>query len=146
MVRVHELVPRQVWKKRYEQINAFEKMLYEEGTTILKFFLHISPDEQKKRLFDRLKDETKQWKFNPGDLKERQLWKKYMEAYEEVLTRTSTDYAPWFLVPADRKWYRDWVVSNTIIDTLKNLDMKYPKPAFDVDATLRDFDDQTGIL
>lgn len=145
VVRVHELVTPVVWKKRYEQINAFEKMLYEEGMTILKFFLHISPDEQKQRLRDRLKGETKQWKFNPGDLTERQLWKKYMQAYEDVLSLTSTDYAPWFIVPADRKWYRDWVVATTIIDTLKNLEMKYPKPAFDVEATLSDFDDQTEI-
>jgi PPK2 family polyphosphate:nucleotide phosphotransferase len=145
VVRVHELVPPEVWKKRYDQINAFEKMAYEEGTTILKFFLHISPEEQKKRLLARLKDETKQWKFNPADLKERQLWKIYMQAYEEVLTRTSTDYAPWFLIPADKKWYRDWAVATIIIDTLKDLGMKYPKPAFDLEATLRDFDNQAGI-
>ncbi len=144
-VRVHELVPPAEWKRRYKQINAFEKMLSEEGTTILKFFLHISPDEQKKRLHDRLKDETKQWKFNPGDLKERQLWKKYTKAYEDVLSLTSTGYAPWYVVPSDRKWYRDWVVATTIVDTLKNLDMKYPKPAFDVAAALRDFDSQTEI-
>jgi polyphosphate kinase 2 (PPK2 family) len=96
-------------------------------------------------LLDRLKDETKQWKFNPGDLKERQLWKKYMHAYEEVLTLTSTDYAPWFIVPADRKWYRDWVVATAIVEALKNLKMAYPKPAYDVEATLRDFDIQTKI-
>jgi PPK2 family polyphosphate:nucleotide phosphotransferase len=144
-VRVHELVPAEEWKQRYKQINAFEKMLSEEGTTILKFFLHISPDEQKQRLRDRLKDETKQWKFNPGDLKERQLWKKYMQAYEDVLSLTSTAYAPWYVVPADHKWYRDWVVAGTIIEGLKDLDMKYPKPAFDVEATLRDFDAQTKM-
>lgn len=141
VVRVHEIVPPEVWKLRYEQINAFEKMLSEEGTTILKFFLNISPDEQKQRLLDRLKDKTKQWKFNPNDLKERQLWKKYMQAYEDVLSRTSTDYAPWYIVPGNRKWYRDWVVATTIIDALKNLDMKYPKPDFDVEATLKGFDD-----
>lgn len=145
IVRVHELVPPDEWKQRYEQINNFEKMLYEEGTTVIKFFLHISPDEQKQRLYDRLKDETKHWKFNPEDLKERQFWKKYMHAYEDVLSLTSTDYAPWFIVPADRKWYRDWVIATTIIDTLKNLDMKYPKPAFDVKATLRDFNTLTEI-
>jgi PPK2 family polyphosphate:nucleotide phosphotransferase len=146
VVRVHELVLPKVWKQRYKQINAFEKMLSEEGTTILKFFLHISPDEQKQRLYERLKDESKQWKFNPGDLKERQLWNKYMQAYEDVLSLTSTDYAPWYVVPADRKWYRDWVVARTIIDTLKNLDMKYPKPEFDVDAILRDFEKQAGNI
>jgi PPK2 family polyphosphate:nucleotide phosphotransferase len=145
VVRVHELVAPEVWKQRFDQINAFEKMLSEEGTTILKFYLHISPEEQKQRLLDRLKDETKQWKFNPGDLKERQLWKNYMQAYQEVLNLTSTDYAPWFIVPADKKWYRDWVVATTIIDTLKNLDMAYPKPIFDVKATLKDFDSLTKI-
>jgi len=144
IVRVHKLIPPEVWKQRYEQINAFEKMLSEEGTTILKFFLNISPDEQKQRLLDRLKDKTKQWKFNPGDLKERQLWKKYMHAYEDVLSQTSTDYAPWYIVPGNRKWYRDWVVTTTIIDALKGLDMKYPKPDFDVEAVLRDFDDLAG--
>jgi len=144
IVRVHELVPPEVWKQRYEQINAFEKMLSEEGTTILKFFLNISPEEQKQRLIDRLKDKTKQWKFNPGDLKERQLWKKYMQAYEDVLSRTSTDYAPWYIVPGNRKWYRDWVVTTTIIDALKDLDMKYPTPGFDVDATLKDIEDLPG--
>ena len=144
IVRVHELIPPEVWKQRYEQINAFEKMLSEEGTTILKFFLNISPEEQKQRLIDRLKDETKQWKFNPGDLKERQLWKKYMQAYEDVLSRTSTDYAPWYIVPGNRKWYRDWVVTTTIIDALKDLDMKYPTPGFDVDATLKELEDLPG--
>ena len=144
IVRVHELIPPEVWKQRYEQINAFEKMLSEEGTTILKFFLNISPEEQKQRLIDRLKDKTKQWKFNPGDLKERQLWKKYMQAYEDVLSRTSTDYAPWYIVPGNRKWYRDWVVATTIIDTLKDLDLKYPTPIFDVDATLKDLENLTG--
>jgi PPK2 family polyphosphate:nucleotide phosphotransferase len=144
IVRVHNLIPPEVWEQRYDQINAFEKMLSEEGTTILKFFLNISPDEQKKRLLDRLKDKTKQWKFNPGDLKERKLWKKYMQAYEDVLSRTSTDHAPWYIVPADRKWYRDWVITTVIIDALKDLDMKYPKPDFDVDAILKDFDNLAG--
>lgn len=137
IVRVHELVPPAVWKARYEQINAFERMLTQEGTTILKFFLHISPDEQKTRLRARLEDETKQWKYNPGDLKERQLWKQYMQAYEDVLNRTSTEYAPWYIVPADRKWYRDWVVATVIVETLARLNMSYPKPAFDVSAALQ---------
>ena len=140
VVRVHQLVPPDEWKQRYEQINAFEKMLSEEGTTILKFFLHISPEEQTQRLLDRLKDDTKQWKFNPGDLSERKLWKEYMQAYEDLLNRTTTDHAPWFIVPADRKWYRDWVVATEIIRALKNLKMTYPKPAYDVDAALRELD------
>ncbi len=144
VVRVHELVPPEVWKQRYDQINAFERMLAQEGTTILKFFLHISPAEQKKRLLDRLKDETKQWKFNPGDLKERQLWKKYMQAYEDVLSRTSTEQAPWHIVPANKKWYRDWVVATALVETLEGLGMEYPKPDFDVEATLRDFESLAG--
>jgi PPK2 family polyphosphate:nucleotide phosphotransferase len=137
IVRVHELVPPEIWKDRYTQINAFEEMLTREGTTILKFFLHISPDEQKKRLQARLKDRTKQWKYNPGDMKERLLWKEYMEAYEAVLNKTSTDYAPWYIVPADRKWYRDLVVAGILVQTLKGLDMKYPKPDFDVEEELQ---------
>jgi PPK2 family polyphosphate:nucleotide phosphotransferase len=140
IVRVHELVPPEIWKDRYAQINAFEEMLTREGTTILKFFLHISPDEQKKRLAARLKDKTKQWKYNPGDLKERQLWRKYMEAYEAVLSKTSTEYAPWYLVPADRKWFRDLVVSGAIVQALKDLKMNYPTPEFDVDAALQALD------
>ena len=139
-VRVHQLITAEQCKARYKQINAFERMLAEEGTTILKFFLHISPQEQKKRLLARLKDDTKQWKYNPGDLKERQLWNEYMQAYEEVLRNTSTDYAPWYIVPSDRKWYRDWVVATTLVETLRTLKMKYPKPPFDVEATIRDFD------
>lgn len=146
VVRVHGLVPPEEWKLRFEQINAFEKMLSEEGTTILKFFMNISPDEQKKRLLARLKDETKQWKFNPNDFKERQLWKQYMQAYEDVLSQTSTDYAPWYIVPGDRKWYRDWVIAKTINDALKGLDMKYPKPDFDVAAILKDFDKLAGDI
>jgi PPK2 family polyphosphate:nucleotide phosphotransferase len=143
-VRVHQLITTEECKARYKQINAFERMLAEEGTTILKFYLHISPGEQKKRLLARLEDETKQWKYNPGDLKERQLWKQYMQAYEDVLRNTSTDYAPWYLVPSDRKWYRDWVVATTLVETLRDLKMKYPRPAFDVDATIRDFDTLAG--
>jgi len=140
VVRVHQLITAEECTARYKQINAFERMLAEEGTTILKFFLHISPQEQKKRLLARLKDDTKQWKYNPGDLKERQLWKEYMQAYEDVLSNTSTDYAPWYLVPSDRKWYRDWVVATTLVETLHDLKMKYPKPSFDVEAAIRDFD------
>jgi PPK2 family polyphosphate:nucleotide phosphotransferase len=142
IVRVHELVAPDVWKARYAQINAFEKMLTEEGATVLKFFLHISPEEQKKRLEARLQDKTKLWKYNPGDLKERQLWKQYMQAYEDVLSKTSTEYAPWYLIPADRKWYRDWVVATILVDTLRGLKMKYPKPPFDVEAAMRDLEAQ----
>jgi len=139
-VRVHELVPPKVWKARYDQINEFEKMLSQEGTLILKFFLNIGLDEQKRRLRARLLDETKQWKYNPGDLQERALWAQYMQAYEDALNKTSSEYAPWYVVPADHKWYRDWVVASVIVRALKELKMEYPTPSLDVAATLRDFD------
>ena len=128
VVRVHKLVPKDVWSKRYEHICAFEKELADEGTVIIKFFLHISKDEQKQRLEARLKDKNKNWKFNTGDLKERALWDDYMEAYEDALEKTSTDSAPWYVVPADKKWFRNWDVSDTIVRTLKQLDLKYPPP------------------
>ena len=139
-VSVHQLITADECKARYKQINDFERMLVEEGTTILKFFLHITPAEQKKRLLARLIDKTKQWKYNPQDLKERLLWMQYMQAYEDVLNNTSTDYAPWIIVPSDQKWYRDWVVATTLVETLNGLNMKYPVPPFDVEATIRDFD------
>ena len=126
VVRVHNLVPAETWRKRYEHINAFEKMLADEGTTILKFFLHISKDEQKERLLDRLKEPDKHWKFNPGDLEERKYWKDYTHAYEEALSQTSTDYAPWYVVPANRKWYRNLVIATLLVDTLKQLNPQPP--------------------
>ncbi len=128
IVRVRELVPAAVWRSRYAQINEFERMLSESGTTILKFFLHISKDEQKERLQARLDDPTKRWKFNIGDLGERKLWKDYMKAYEEAIQQTSTSYAPWHIVPADAKWYRNLVISNAIVEALSALKMEYPKP------------------
>ncbi|MBL8096834.1 MAG: polyphosphate kinase 2 family protein [Anaerolineales bacterium] len=131
VVRVHEFVPKEVWRRRYDQINAFERMLAEEGTTIVKFFLHISREEQKERLEARLAEPDKRWKFNPGDLKERERWGDYMTAYEDVLNKTSTPWAPWYVVPADRKWYRDLVVAETLVETLERLGMKYPQPDWD---------------
>lgn len=130
-VRVREIFPESRWSKRYQHIVDFEQMLADEGTTILKFFLHISPDEQKERLQDRLDETDKLWKFNPGDLDDRALWPKFMEAYSDVLARTSTDAAPWYIVPADRKWYRDLVVAGILVETLKGLDMQYPRIDFD---------------
>lgn len=127
VVRVHNLAPKEVWSKRYEQINAFEKMLSDEGTTIVKFFLHISKDEQKQRLENRIADPEKNWKFNPGDLKERQLWDDYQDAYEDALNKTSTDYAPWYVIPANRKWYRNVVVARIAHETLKYMDPKFPE-------------------
>jgi PPK2 family polyphosphate:nucleotide phosphotransferase len=131
VVRVHKLVPPQVWKKRYDQIKDFERILAEEGTTILKFFLHIDKEEQKQRLQQRLDDPQKQWKFNPGDLKERELWDDYMAAYQDSLGKTSTAWAPWYLIPANRKWYRNVLISEVLIRTLKGLKMKYPKPQWE---------------
>lgn len=132
VVRVHELVPKEIWSRRYQQINEFEQMLKEEGTILIKLFLHISKDEQKERLMARLEDPSKQWKFNPGDLKERALWSKYVEAYEDVLSLTSTDHAPWYIVPSDRKWYRNYVISKLLVDQLLSLGMEYPRPMEDL--------------
>jgi PPK2 family polyphosphate:nucleotide phosphotransferase len=131
VVRVHSLVPQEVWSKRYDHIHSFECMLADEGTTILKFFLHIDLDEQRERFQARLDEPDKRWKFNPGDLEERKLWPKYMEAYEDAIARTSTSWAPWYIVPANRKWYRNLVVGTVITETLDGLGMRYPEPAFD---------------
>ena len=125
-MRVHNLVPEEVWRKRYDQINAFEQMLADEGVTILKFYLHIDKDEQKHRLQERLDDPSKHWKFSSGDLAERKLWPDYTRAYEEMLQRTSTEVAPWYIVPANRKWYRNLVISHTVIGALEGLKMQFP--------------------
>lgn len=129
VVRVHKLVPAAVCRKRFDQINAFERMLTENGTTILKFFLNIDFEEQKKRLQARLDDPTKLWKFNLQDLKERKLWPEYMKAYEDAISSTSSSYAPWYIVPGNRKWYRDLVISSILVSTLENLKLQYPQPA-----------------
>ena len=127
VVRVHALVPKNIWKQRYGQINEFERTLADNGTLILKFFLHISKDEQRKRLQKRLEDPTKRWKFKKGDLKERKLWTDYQRAYEDAISKTSTPWAPWHIVPANHKWYRDYVVATIIVDALEKLHLKYPK-------------------
>ncbi|HWM90881.1 MAG TPA: polyphosphate kinase 2 family protein [Thermoanaerobaculia bacterium] len=127
--RIRELVPPEVWKARYDQINDFERLLAETGTTILKFFLHIDADEQKERLQARLDDPTKRWKFRKGDLDDRKLWKEYTAAYEDALSRTSTAHAPWYVVPANRKWYRNLVVATVLVHALEKLDMRYPESA-----------------
>jgi polyphosphate kinase 2 (PPK2 family) len=127
--RVHNLVPQKVWSHRYKQINAFEKLLDKEGTTILKFFLHISKEEQRCRLQARLDDKNKNWKFQPADLKERGYWDQYQSAFEDALANCSTKQGPWYVVPSDRKWFRNWVVSDTIVRALQKMDLKYPKPA-----------------
>jgi PPK2 family polyphosphate:nucleotide phosphotransferase len=126
-VRVHKLVPKKVWKERYGQINDFERMLTDNGVTILKFFLHISKEEQRVRLAERLTDPSKNWKFQAGDLDERKLWDEYTRAYVDVFRKCSTKYAPWFLVPANRKHARDYLVLEKIVSTLEEMDPKYPK-------------------
>ena len=131
VVRVHSLVPEEIWSKRYEHITAFERLLADEGTTILKFFLHIDLDEQKERLQARLDQPHKHWKFDPGDLRERKLWPQYIKAYEDAISRTSTKWAPWYIVPANRKWYRNLVIGSAIVEALRSLDMRHPEPDFD---------------
>jgi len=125
-VRVKNIFPESVWRPRYQHILDFERMLADEGTTIVKIFLHISKDEQKQRLQARLDNVAKHWKFNPDDLKDRARWDEFQEVYEDLIARTSTDQAPWYVVPADRKWYRNLVVARIIVDTLKGLNMKFP--------------------
>lgn len=128
VVRVHNLVPRKVWEERYGHINAFEELLSEHGVTILKFFLHISKAEQKERLEARRDTPEKQWKFALGDLEERKLWDDYVAAYEDVLHRCNTKRAPWHIVPSNKKWYRNYVISQVVLKALEDMDPKYPKP------------------
>jgi PPK2 family polyphosphate:nucleotide phosphotransferase len=128
VVRVHNLVPETVWRKRYDEINAFEKLLTDNGTTILKFYLHISKDEQARRLQARLDDPDKRWKFSKGDLKERLLWDDYQAAYTDALSLCSTEYAPWYVIPANHKWYRNYVIANVLVETLRNLAPQFPEP------------------
>jgi PPK2 family polyphosphate:nucleotide phosphotransferase len=125
--RVHGLVPKGTWKARYSQINDFECLLNEEGTTILKFYLHIGADEQKRRLQERLDDKTKNWKFSVRDLPERGLWAEYMKAYRDALEKTSTEAAPWYIVPSDHAWFRDLVVCTEIVEALEGMRMRYPR-------------------
>lgn len=131
IVRVKGLAPEELWRKRYEHINAFERLLHDEGTTIVKFFLHISKEYQKQRLQRRLDRPDKHWKFNPADLPERERWDDYMRAYEDALSLCSTDAAPWYVIPAETRWYRDLLITRILVRTLKSLNMEYPKPEFD---------------
>ena len=136
VVRVHELITPEVCRQRYDQINAFERMLAENGTTILKFYLNIDFEEQRQRLQARIADPTKQWKFNPQDLEERKLWPSYMKAYEDAISETSTGHAPWYIVPANRKWYRDLTISSVLVEALEDLGLKYPQPAESLDGVI----------
>jgi PPK2 family polyphosphate:nucleotide phosphotransferase len=133
VVRVHGLVPKPVWSRRFDQINAFEQLLVDEGTTIVKFFLYIDRDEQKERFQARLDDPTKRWKFRLGDLDERKRWDDYIEAYEDVLSRCSTDDSPWYVIPANRKWFRNLAVANILGERLQKLEPRYPDPEEDLE-------------
>jgi PPK2 family polyphosphate:nucleotide phosphotransferase len=136
VVRVHDLVPKKVWKARYQQINDFEQMLTDNGVTICKFFLHISKEKQKEGFQDRLNLPDKRWKFSQADLVERQLWDDYVEAYEDMLTECNTDYAPWTIVPANHHWFRNLVVTDTIVRALKDMKLHYPEPEKDIEKTV----------
>ena len=136
VVRVENLAPEEVWSLRYEQINHFEKLLADTGTVILKFYLHISSDEQKERLEKRQRDPSKVWKFSRADVEKRRLWGGYMQAYEDALNRCSTPWAPWTVVPANRKWYRNLVVSQILVVTLNEMNPQYPKPEGDLDEVV----------
>lgn len=130
--RVLGFVPRKIWRQRYEQIVNFERMLVENRTLLLKFYLHLSPDEQAERLKERLADPKKNWKFSRGDLATRKLWPEYMEAYEDMLNETSHSAAPWHVVPADRNWYRDYVIADTVVRAMRSMKLKWPKPTEDL--------------
>lgn len=136
VVRVHSLVPETVWRKRYAEINRFERQLAEDGLRLVKVMLHISPEEQRARLKERLTDPAKRWKYNPGDVDERAYRPEYTKAYEAALTQCGTAAAPWFVVPADHKWYRDWAVAHLLLEALEDIDPQYPPPDFDVAAEL----------
>jgi PPK2 family polyphosphate:nucleotide phosphotransferase len=136
VVRVHDIVPEEVWRPRYAHINAFEKSLAESGTTILKFYLHISSKEQKQRFQARLDEPDKNWKFSVDDLEKRKLWDDYAAAFEEMLTKTTTPWAPWYVVPADQKWYRNLAVTRVLVDTLKTLDPQYPRNEQDLSGVI----------
>jgi PPK2 family polyphosphate:nucleotide phosphotransferase len=139
VVRVHNLVPQSVWSRRYDEINAFEKGLVDGNTHILKFYLHISKQEQLSRFKDRLDDPAKQWKISESDYKEREFWDDYRAAYEDVLSRCSTEQAPWFVIPSDHKWFRNLAIARIVVEYLKGLDMKFPQPSVDLKHIRREF-------
>lgn len=137
--RVHDLVPKSVWSKRYDRINEFETNLAQSGTHILKFFLHISPDVQLCRFKERLEDPHKQWKISESDYKERALWDDYMAAYEDALEKCSTEHAPWFVIPSNHKWFRNLAVASIVADTLDELGMMYPPPSVDLERIRQEY-------
>ncbi len=135
-VRVNEFAPRHIWQKRYGHIRAFEQLLHDEGTTIVKFYLHIDRDEQRARLQDRLDKPEKRWKFDAHDLDQRKFWPQYMEAFRDAIVETDREHAPWYVIPSNRKWYRDYAIMRILVDTLERLDLRYPEGDFDP-ATVR---------
>jgi PPK2 family polyphosphate:nucleotide phosphotransferase len=139
VVRVHNLVPKETWSCRYGRINAFEKGLVENNTHILKFYLHISKEEQLERFKERLDDPTKHWKISEADYKERGFWNAYMAAYEDALSRCSTEYAPWFVIPANHKWFRNLAIARIVVEHLESLRMRYPKPTVDIELIRREY-------
>jgi PPK2 family polyphosphate:nucleotide phosphotransferase len=132
VVRVHNLVPKKVWSARYDQINKFEEFLHRNNVTILKFFLHISKDEQKKRLMERVDDPDKRWKISEADFAERKFWDDYVASYEDALTLCNTKVAPWFIIPANKKWFRNLAVSHIIAETMEQMNLKFPPPTIDI--------------
>ena len=128
ITRVHGLIPEKAWRERYDLINGFESLLAHGGTTVIKLFLHISKSEQRKRFDSRLHEPRKRWKFQPSDLAERERWDAYQVAYADALTATSTETAPWYVIPSDHKWYRNWAVSRVLVDALVRIDPQYPEP------------------
>jgi PPK2 family polyphosphate:nucleotide phosphotransferase len=133
VVRVHNLVPKKEWSQRYQEINDFERMLSRNGVRILKFLLYISKEEQAKRFRSRLDNESKRWKFSPADLKERQYWDDYMDAYDEMLSRCSTEHAPWHVIPANRKWFRNYAVSQIMLEAMEEMELQFPAPVADLE-------------
>jgi PPK2 family polyphosphate:nucleotide phosphotransferase len=139
VVRVHDLVPKKVWSKRYALINDFEKMLHARGTHILKFYLHIEADEQLRRFKERIDDPTHHWKISEGDYAERQYWDDYTEAFEAALSKCSSKHAPWFVIPSNHKWFRNLAISRIVTETLESLNMGFPEPTVDIDQIKRKY-------
>ena len=139
IARVHNLVPKEIWSRRYDRINAFESGLVEDDTHILKFYLHISKEEQLKRFKDRLDDPSKQWKISEADYKERTYWDDYTAAYEDALSRCSTEHAPWFIIPADHKWFRNLVIARIVVEYLEGLKMTFPPPVVNLEHIRKEY-------
>jgi len=137
VVRVHDLVPKKVWSKRYDHINAFEKLLADNGTLVLKFYLHIDREEQLERFKKRIDNPKKNWKISGADYSERPYWDSYTKAFEDAISKCSTDNAPWFVIPANRKWFRNLVIADIVVDAMEGLKMRYPEPSVDMEEIRR---------